>query len=356
MPLRRLGFARWISAVPSGGNRYDDEIAAGLRDLGIDVAEYVVPGPWPAVDPAEGRRLAELLLAEQDWLVDNSLAAGAPEAITAAHAAGRRVTVLVHYFPADEIGWSRTERDRLASAEGRALAAADGVIATSRWSAAQLGMRYGIAGVAVAVPGVEPAPCSPPPAPGEPPRLLWLGRITRTKDPLTLVGALARLRDLGWTAWVIGPDRVDPAYTTLVRAAIEQSGLGDRVAQLGSRCGPELEADWAGGQLLISTSRVEPYGMVVTEALARGIPSVVPAGTGAVEAQRSGAAGRRRAGGTFPSGDDHELAAVLRGWLTDSRRRRRWRSAAIAQRSRLPTWRTTVEAVLANLSELSEPG
>jgi glycosyltransferase involved in cell wall biosynthesis len=217
-------------------------------------------------------------------------------------------------------------------------------------------MRYGIAGVAVAVPGVEPAPCSPPPAPGEPPRLLWLGRITRTKDPLTLVGALARLRDLGWTAWVIGPDRVDPAYTTLVRAAIEQSGLGDRVAQLGSRCGPELEADWAGGQLLISTSRVEPYGMVVTEALARGIPSVVPAGTGAVEAQRSGAAGRRRAGGTFPSGDDHELAAVLRGWLTDSRRRRRWRSAAIAQRSRLPTWRTTVEAVLANLSELSEPG
>ena len=41
--------------------------------------------------------------------------------------------------------------------------------------------------------------------------------------------------------------------------------------------------------------------MVVTEALARGIPSVVTAGTGAVEAQRVGA--------TFPPGDASALAA-----------------------------------------------
>jgi glycosyltransferase involved in cell wall biosynthesis len=358
MPLRRLGFARWVSAVPSGGNRYDDEVAAGLRDLGVDVAEYTVPGPWPVVDRAEGRRLAELLLGEQDWLIDNILAAGAPSAIAAAHAAGCRVTVLVHYFPADEIGWSRTERDRLASAEGRALAAADGIIATSRWTAAEVRTRYGIPGAAVAVPGVDPAPCSPPLAPGEPPYLLWLGRITRTKDPLTLLAALARLRDLGWTARVIGPDSVDPTYTGVLRAAIERSGLDDRVAQLGSRTGPELEADWADGQLLVSTSRVEPYGMVVTEALARGIPSVVPAGTGAVEAQQAGRSHRQAgpAGGTFPSGDAEALALVLRGWLTDPRRRHRWREAALAQRSRLPTWDNTVDAVLAHVSDWSDPG
>ncbi len=120
MLRRRVGFARWTSAVPSGGNRYDDEVVAGLRGLGIDVAECVVPGSWPRVGAAEGRRLAELLLADQNWLVGNILAAGAPEAIRAVHAAGRRVTVLVHYFPADEIGWSPTERDRLARAEGRA--------------------------------------------------------------------------------------------------------------------------------------------------------------------------------------------------------------------------------------------
>ena len=52
MPLRRLGFARWISDVPSGGNRYDDELAAGLRGLGVDVHEYAVVGPWPVPDEA----------------------------------------------------------------------------------------------------------------------------------------------------------------------------------------------------------------------------------------------------------------------------------------------------------------
>jgi glycosyltransferase involved in cell wall biosynthesis len=358
VPLRRVGFARWISAVASGGNRYDDEVVTGLRSFGIEVTEYVVPGPWPMVDPAESRRLADLLLAEQDWLIDNILAAGAPEAIVAARAAGRRVTVLVHYFPADEIGWSRTEEDRLATSEARALAAAAGIITTSRWTAAQVRTRYGVPGAAVAVPGVEPAPRSALPAPDRPPRLLWLGRITRTKDPLTLVAALARLDDLPWTARLVGPDSMDPRYTGLVRAAIERLGLGDRIAQVGPRTSSELAAEWADAQLLVSTSRVEPYGMVVTEALARGIPSVVPDGTGAVEAQRAGLLDPavEPAGAAFPVGDDEHLATVLRAWLTDARRRRQWRNAAIAQRPRLPTWRSTVEAVLAHLSALSEPG
>ena len=351
MPLRRLGFARWISPVPSGGNRYDDELAAGLRDLGIDVREYAVPGPWPVADRAGRRRLADLLRAEQDWLMDNILAAGAPEAVSAGRVAGRRITVLVHYFPADEIGWTATERDRLVAAEAEALTAAHGTVATSGWTAGQVRTRYGIAGTTVAVPGVAPARCSPPPAPARPPRLLWLGRITRTKDPLTLVAALAQLHDLSWTARVIGPDTIDPLYTRSVRAAIDRSGLGRRVAQVGPRTGPDLAAEWAAGHLLVSTSRVEPYGMVVTEALARGIPSVVTAGTGAVEAQRAGLSDPevRPAGETFAPGDAEGLAAALHGWLADPMRQRRWREAAVQQRSHLPTWRATAEAVLAQL-------
>jgi glycosyltransferase involved in cell wall biosynthesis len=283
--------------------------------------------------------------------VDNILATGAPEAIAAARAAGRRITVLVHYFPADEVGLTPADRRRLASAEAQALTAADGVVATCGWTAAELRTRYGIASSAVAVPGVESAPCSPPPAPGRPPRLLWLGRITRTKDPVTLVEALARLHDLSWTARIIGPDTIDPSYSRMVRSAIGRTDLSGRIALLGPRTGSALAAEWAAGHLLISTSRVEPYGMVVTEALAHGIPSVVPAGTGAVEAQRTGLtqSGLEPPGGTFFPGDADELAAVLRDWLTDPRRQRRWREAALAQRSRLPTWRTTAKAVLAQL-------
>ncbi len=117
MSRLRPGFARWRSDVPSGGNRYDDELATGLRGLGVDVREYAVVGSWPVVDEAEQRGFAERLTTERAWLVDNILAAGAPQAIAAARATGRRVAVLVHYFPADEIGWTAAERDRITTAE-----------------------------------------------------------------------------------------------------------------------------------------------------------------------------------------------------------------------------------------------
>ena len=344
MSLRRLGFARWISAVPSGGNRYDDELAAGLRALGVDVPEYAVPGPWPMTDQAARRRLAELLRNEQDWLMDNILAAGAPEAIAAARAAGRRVTVLVHYFPADELGWTPAERDRLVAAERKAIIAASAVVATSAWTAGEVEVRYGRSDAVVAVPGVTPAPLARGSSGTGPPRLLWLARLTRTKDPLTLVDALVRLVDLDWVAELVGPDRLDTDLTREVRDRLATVALSDRIKQPGPRTGTDLERRWAATDLLVLTSRVEPYGMVVTEALARGIPSIVPADTGAVEAQRVGAA--------FPAGDADALADVLRRWLTDRGLRRRWREAAVRERSTLPAWRATAETVLATLTRV----
>ena len=342
MPQLRLGFARWRSAVPSGGNRYDDELAAGLRRLGVDVREYAVVGSWPVVEVAVRRGFAELLTTERDWLLDNILAAGAPQAMAGARATGRRVSVLVHYFPADEIGWTAAERERLSTAEADALAAADATIATSAWTADQVVARYGLDRSAVAVPGVDPAQRSPGTASVGSPRFLWLGRITPTKDPLTLVRALARLDDLDWTAHVVGPNTIDPDYTGRVRAEIEETGLAGRIELPGARTGDDLESEWAATDLLVLTSRVEPYGMVVTEALARGIPSIVTAGTGAVEAQHT-------VGGRFSAGDAEALDAVLRRWLTDPDLRRQWRATAERQRRRLPTWQATAEAVLAAL-------
>ena len=275
--------------MPSGGNRYDDELATGLRGLGVDVREYAVVGSWPVVDEAEQRGFAERLTTERAWLVDNILAAGAPQAIAAARATGRRVAVLVHYFPADEIGWTAAERDRITTAEGAALTAASAIVTTSRWTAAQVEDRYGRSGGAVAVPGVHPAPRAPGSATGRPPRLLWLGRITRTKDPLTLIDALTRIGDLDWTARVIGPDAIDPRYTRRLRAAVQQASLADRIELTGARTGSDLRGGVGCRRPAGADLPVEPYGMVVTEALARGIPSIVSAGTGAVEAQRVGA-------------------------------------------------------------------
>jgi len=338
----RVGFARWRSDLPSGGNRYDAELAAALPALGVDLREYDVAGRWPVPDAGDRERLTQLLTAEPSWLIGNIVASAAPDAVRAAVAAGRRVTVLVHYFPADDIALARPERERLAGSEQQALAAASAVVVTSGWAARELASRYGRGDAVVALPGVAPAPPAPGSArDGEPPALLWLGRMSRGKDPLTFVEALTRLADLDWTARLVGPD-TEPDLGREVAERIESAGLTGRVAVVGPRVGEELEHAWAATDLLVHTSRSETYGMVVSEAAARGIPSVVASGTGAVEAQQSGV--------TFPGGDAKALEAELRRWLSDPALRDRWRADAAARRTQLPTWRETARAVASALA------
>jgi len=104
-------------------------------------------------------------------------------------------------------------------------------------------------------------------------------------------------------------------------------------------------------------SRTETYGLVIGEALARGIPAVVPAGTGAVEALHQGMTSHSDAvpGTTVPPADPQSLAALLRSWLTDAPLRHAWRQAALAQRDTLPGWQQTAAAVLAYLERLQHP-
>ena len=73
----------------------------------------------------------------------------------------------------------------------------------------------------------------------------------------------------------------------LCRPAASDCGRGVRSGCFmwpGALTGARLDAVWAATDLLLLTSASETFGMVVTEALARGIPAVVTGGTGAVEA------------------------------------------------------------------------
>ncbi|MCB0884485.1 MAG: glycosyltransferase family 4 protein [Propionibacteriaceae bacterium] len=339
---QRIGFARWRSDLASGGNRYDDELAVALRALGLDVREYPVPGSWPVPKQQERERLSGLLAAEQDWLIDNIIGSAEPEVISAAVESGRRVTMLIHYFPADDPALSQRVRKRLTATEAQAVEAADTVVVTSSWAADQVAARYGRGDAVVAIPGVAPAELAIGSArAGNPPMLLWLGRLTQTKDPLTFIAALSRLQDFEWTAQLVGSDKVDDDLSREVRERIDQAGLSYRVTVLGQRSGDALASVWAKADLLVHTSRTETYGMVITEALARGIPAIVPAGTGAVEAQGVGE--------SFPPGDADALSAVLHGWLSDPELRQRWRDEAEKLRLQLPTWADTARIVAAAL-------
>ncbi|MDD9206829.1 glycosyltransferase family 4 protein, partial [Georgenia sp. 10Sc9-8] len=175
-----------------------------------------------------------------------------------------------------------------------------------------------------------------------------LGTVSPTKDQLTLVRALHAIRDLRWDAELVGP--TEPGYAGAVRTEIERTGLAGRVTLTGPRTGAALERTWAVTDLLLLPSRTEAYGLVVTEALARGVPAVVSLGTGAVEALRAGLPQDGPLPGcTAPPGDAPAWAEVLRTWLADAALRDRWRQAAMSSRDHLPRWEATARTVLAAL-------
>ncbi|PNI08530.1 glycosyl transferase family 1 [Arthrobacter sp. AFG7.2] len=344
----------------SGGNIYNARLVKGLTALGVDVEVLTVDGSWPEARAKDRRRLGSLLGAWEPatevepgnvvTLVDGLIAMGAPDEMEFVAKARRKTCVLVHMpAPAHH------------ELEARSLRAATAVVCTSTWASKVLAARHGLQELKVALPGTDPAPLAEG---SNPPHIAVVAALLPNKDQLLTVSALATLKDHDWTASLVGSDQADDDYARKVRAAVETHGLGERIQLTGELTGEALEIEWHRADLTMLVSRAEAFGMVVTESLARGIPVIVRAGTGAVEALRLGApaTSRNDDGGTlpgsavaFPADDDPAnpalLAQVLRHWLEDAGTRAAWRSRALEARGRLPGWNQTAAQVLEALAE-----
>ncbi|MGC4763471.1 glycosyltransferase family 4 protein [Micromonospora sp. DT46] len=320
-------------AEPSGGNGYDRRLCRGLAAAGWTVREHAVPGDWPRPDRAARAGLATVLAALPDGspvLLDGLVASCVPE-VLAPHAPRLRLVVLVH-LPLEH------------DAEAAALAAADAVVTTSEWTRRRLLDRYALPAdrVHVARPGVDPAP----PAPGSPAggNLLCVAALAPHKGHDVLVEALAAVADLPWGCVCVGPLTRDPGFVAALRRRVTGHGLADRVRLVGPRTGAALHAAYAAADLLVLASRRETYGMVVTEALARGVPVLATAAGGLPEALGRAPDGAAP-GLLVPPDDPAALAGALRRWLGEPDLRRALRRAARGRRRTLDDW--TVPATVA---------
>ncbi|MCH8566511.1 glycosyltransferase family 4 protein [Nesterenkonia sp. LB17] len=323
---------------PSGGLAYNQRVLAQWRTMGLDVEEVPVPGAWPRPAPADRRILAQRLRQHRRVLIDGIIASAAPEELRVAAAAGTRVAMLVHLPLPAESGLTPGEQQRLAAGEAAAVSAAHVVVCTSGWAHDDLQSRYGLGQVSVAEPGVDPAALA---AGSLPARLLFLGAVTPRKNPLGLLQALGVLTALPWSVVIAGPEGQDPGYAGRVRAAADALPDG-RAAVIGPVSGQQLETLWGETDLLVLPSLAETYGMVVTEALARGIPALVGAGTGAQDALCGDPTGPRSElptpGAALDPYDPSAWSDLLRAWSSDAHLRQQWRRAAQAHRARLRTW------------------
>ncbi|MFI9526002.1 glycosyltransferase family 4 protein [Micromonospora rosaria] len=316
-------------ATPSGGNHYDRRVCAGLAAAGWRVHEHPVRGTWPAPDAPARAAVDRVLAAVPDGavvLADGLVASAVPEVLTR-HAGRVRLVVLVHLPLEDE-------------AEARALAAAAAVVTTSGWTRRRLLDRYGLPAdrVVVAHPGVDAVPVVTGDGAGA--GLLCVAAVTPYKGQDVLVDALAAVTDRRWHCTLVGSVTVDPDFAGRVADRIRAHRLTDRVHLAGPRTGAGLAAAYAAADLLVLASRTETYGMVVTEALARGLP-VLATATGGVPEALGRAPDGSRPGLLVPPDDPAALAAALRRWLDDGDLRRALRRAARARRATLTGWPTT---------------
>jgi glycosyltransferase involved in cell wall biosynthesis len=321
-------------AAPSGGNRYDRVVldllsgAAADRAGGRDVHEIAIAGSWPMPDSATKSALGNALADIPDTsvvLLDGLVACGVPEVLRP-HANRLRLMILVHLPLSDETGLSPETAATLRERERHALQLAT-VVATSHAAAKRISDMHDLTGVRVAEPGVEPASLATPDPTGR--RLLCVASVTPRKGQDLLVAALqAHLADLPWRCTFVGALTHPVPYTSA------------NIAFAGPLTGAALDAAYAAADLFVLPSRAETYGMVVTEALARGLP-VIATRVGGVPEALGTAPGGEIPGQLVPADDPAALATALRAWLTDPGLRERWRAAALARRTTLPRWTET---------------
>ena len=331
-------------ARPSGGNAYDRQVCRGLAAVGWSVHEHAVPGRWPRPDAASRAALAGVVERLPDGsvvLLDGLVACTAPE-ILAGHASRLRLVVLVHmplgHRPVDDRADDARMRER------EVLSAAAAVVTTSAWTRRRLLELYSLppGRVHVAEPGVDAADLAPGTAAAG--VLLCVAAVTSEKGHDVLLDALATAMDLSWRCVCVGSLDRDPAFVERLRRRALEGGLSDRVCFTGPQTGPELDRTYAAADVLVLASRAETYGMVVTEALARGLPVLAAQVGGLTEALGHGADGVRP--GLLVAPDDPAaLGAALRAWLGDADLRGRLRRAARERRASLPGWPNTTSVL-----------
>lgn len=328
---------------PSGGNVYNDSMISALKTQGVAVRVEKIAGAWPSPATEHRTALAGILVEPGVYLIDGIIALAAPETISRARRRGSIVHVLVHSLLSD----TALDQDAAgvrehAVGQDLVLQMADSVICTSDWSRTRIKDRTLTSRIHVVTPGCDPASLA---AGSTPPQLLMLGAITRVKNQLALLSALTHVTSLPWRARLVGSHVSDPTYAQIATDVATRRFTPGRITLPGVHTGDALEEIWQHTDLLVVTSITETFGMVITEALAHGIPAIAPAGTGATEAltghpQPVPVGSEHLPGAVIDVNDQYALARELRRWLSNDTHRADWQSAALQKRAQRRPWQT----------------
>lgn len=328
--------------TPTGGYGYDRQVLAHLPAQGIDVSHLALPGSFPFASVPDLSITGYLLnqTPEDAVVMVDGLAFGAMTELVLKDI-HRTFVALVHHPLALETGLSDRMRRALAASERSALARAAHVVATSPITARTLAADFGVAEdrITVALPGTDRAPRARGSGTGR--KLLCVGTISPRKAYDVLARALAGLADRDWHVDIAGEtDRVPGEYERVL-GIVRELGLEDRISFIGVLDRAGLDAAYDAADLFVMPSLYEGYGMVLAEAMARGLPIVCTTGGAAAETVPDGA------GLKVPPGDAGALRDALARALDDSVLRTGLADASWAAGQALPSWGDTARVIAA---------
>lgn len=318
----------------SGGYVYDRRIVDELGGLGHTVQVVELPGTHPLTDATARDAACVALdrLTPGTKLVVDGLAlpafAGLDDAVAAAGAVG-----LIHHPTSLEPGLGAADRGRLHDIEQRLFRRLRAAIVTSATTAETLARDFAVPveRIATVDPGTDDAPRSL--GSGEARcHVLSVGTLIPRKGHDLLLSALARLFDLDWRLTIVGSETADPVCTTALHALVNELGIAGRVRFTGALVGDALEREWQSADIFALATHYEGYGMVIAEALKRGLPIVVTKG---------GAAGELltpEAGLACPVGDRDQISKSLRRLIFGRDLRREIADEAWKRGQTLPAW------------------
>lgn len=272
-------------ALPTGGYAYDRRLLAEWRQSGVVATHLPLPGSFPSPTEQDFAQTGRQLLAApwDSTLLIDGLAYGAFPESFAAGLAGR-VVALVHHPLGLEAGLSPQRAAELIALETGALRHAAHVVVTSPLTKRLLVADFGLGETAISV--AEPGTDASPRATGSGSarlNLLTVGSIVPRKAHVVLVAALAGLTAQDWHLTIIGAEDRSVETSAALRKQIADNGLSSHITLKGAVDDATLDAAYASTDIFVLPSLFEGYGMVLTEAAARGLPIICTTGGAAAE-------------------------------------------------------------------------